>query len=94
MTTFSYPYAFPETDRGFIDRLRRVLEESGYKDGVSTIIGRAGRSDSRLFMKRLPVNSHDDVRFFRAKLEGAYDWVHTVQYAAKLRDGRQGSCEW
>lgn len=81
---FSYPYAFPEADRGFVGRLRERLQESGYRQGVSTIIGRAGKSDSRLFMKRLPINSHDDARFFRAKLEGGYDWLHAAQYATKL----------
>jgi peptidoglycan/xylan/chitin deacetylase (PgdA/CDA1 family) len=83
--TFSYPYAFPETDQGFIRQLRELLQETGYRDGVSTIIGRLGKSDNRLFMKRLPVNSHDDSGFFQAKLEGGYDWLRAVQFATKLR---------
>jgi hypothetical protein len=37
-----------------------------------------------LFLPRWPVSSWDDLRFFRAKLEGAYDWLHTLQYASKL----------
>jgi hypothetical protein len=86
--TFSYPYAFPEADRSFVVRLRGVLQESGYQVGVSTVLGRAVTSDNRLFMRRLPVNSHDDLRLFRAKLEGEYDWLHIVQYAAKLRKGK------
>lgn len=81
---FAYPYAFPETDRAFVERLRRTLQESGYLNGVTTIIGRLRLSDSPLFMRRLPINSHDDPRFFRAKLEGAYDWLRTIQYATKL----------
>jgi hypothetical protein len=36
-------------------------------------------------LKRLPVNSFDDAKLFRAKLNGAYNWLHAVQYAAKLR---------
>ena len=80
---FSYPYAFPETDRQFIGRLRSALEESSYQSGVSTIIGLPKRSDNRLFMKRVPVNSHDDTLFFRAKLEGAYDWLHVAQRLSK-----------
>jgi hypothetical protein len=35
-------------------------------------------------MRRLLVNSHDDVALFRAKLDGGYDWLHTLQYASKL----------
>jgi len=85
--TFSYPYAFPETDRGFVSRLQGLLQESGYRSGVSTIIGRVRRSDNPLYLKRLPVNSHDDLQFLRAKLEGGYDWVHAVQYAAKIKNG-------
>jgi peptidoglycan/xylan/chitin deacetylase (PgdA/CDA1 family) len=82
--SFAYPFAFPETDRLFRQRLRVILEDAGYDNGVSTIIGTADRTDNRFFMKRLPVNSRDDPRFFRAKLEGAYDWLHTFQYVYKL----------
>lgn len=84
VNSFSYPYAFPETHRIFRGRLQRVLEDSGYENGVSTILGIAGRGDDRFFMKRLPANSDDDLPFFKAKLEGAYDWVHTLQYTRKL----------
>lgn len=82
--SFAYPYAFPETDRTFKQRLRAMLTEAGYENGVSTIIGTADRTGDRFFMKRLPANSCDDLRFFRAKLEGAYDWLHALQYASKL----------
>jgi peptidoglycan/xylan/chitin deacetylase (PgdA/CDA1 family) len=82
--TFAYPYAFPEGDRQFVERLRCVLQENQYRGGVSTIIGRVGGSDNPLYMRRLPVNSHDDARFFGAKLEGAYDWLHMMQYASKF----------
>jgi len=82
--SFSYPYAFPEQDAEFKRRLRNLMEESGYRHGVSTIIGTLGPKDDRLFLKRLPVNSLDDSRFFRAKLEGGYNWVHAFQYATKL----------
>ncbi len=82
--TFSYPYAFPETDRPFLARYRNLLEEAGYLEGVSTAIGCTGRNSDRLFMQRLPVNSHDDWCLFQSKLEGEYDWLHTLQYASKL----------
>ena len=83
--TFAYPYAFPETDRPFVETLRRALQENEYRSGVTTVIGRAEASDNPLFMRRLPVNSDDDPLLFQAKLEGGYDWLRTVQYAAKLR---------
>ena len=86
---FAYPYRFPETSRRFVSRIRDALQESGYRSGVTTVIGRLHRLDNPLFMRRLPINSHDDPRLFRAKLEGGYDWLRTVQYMAKLRS--QGS---
>lgn len=82
--SFSYPYAFPETDRQFKQALRANLEGAGYENGISTILGTAGRSSDRYFLERLPVNSGDEARFFRAKMEGAYDWLHAVQYVAKV----------
>jgi peptidoglycan/xylan/chitin deacetylase (PgdA/CDA1 family) len=81
--SFAYPYAFPETDRTFKQRLRAILRETGYLNGVSTIIGRAGRNGDAFFMKRLPMNSYDDPRLFQAKIEGAYDWLHGPQYLSK-----------
>jgi peptidoglycan/xylan/chitin deacetylase (PgdA/CDA1 family) len=84
VTTFAYPYAFPEADRAFVTVLRDLLVESGYKCGVSTIIGTVGDKSDQYFMPRLPINSDDDTRFFAAKLHGAYDWLHTVQYVRKL----------
>ena len=77
--SFSYPFAFPEPDREFVGVLKGLLEARGYENGVSTVIGTAGRYHDRFFMPRLPVNSFDDLRFFQAKLEGAYDWLHTAQ---------------
>jgi peptidoglycan/xylan/chitin deacetylase (PgdA/CDA1 family) len=84
VTSFAYPYAFPETDRAFTHRLASTLEGAGYENGVSTIIGTADRKGDRYFMKRLPVNSCDSPSLFRAKLKGAYDWLHAVQYAWKV----------
>ena len=86
--SFSYPYAFPEADRSFVRQLRDILEEAGYKNGVSTIIGTASQTDDQLFLRRLPANSDDDLPLFSAKLDGAYDWLHAFQYAAKLMTRR------
>jgi peptidoglycan/xylan/chitin deacetylase (PgdA/CDA1 family) len=82
--SFAYPYAFPEADRCFKQRLQVMLEEAGYENGVCTSIGTAGPNPHSFFLKRLPVNSLDDPRLFKAKLEGGYDWLYTLQYAAKL----------
>jgi peptidoglycan/xylan/chitin deacetylase (PgdA/CDA1 family) len=84
VTSFAYPYAFPETNRSFRRTLRGILQEAGYENGVSTIIGTSEGSGDGLFMKRLPINSCDDGPLFRAKIEGAYEWLHAVQYASKL----------
>jgi peptidoglycan/xylan/chitin deacetylase (PgdA/CDA1 family) len=80
---FSYPFAFPEQDEGFLQRYESVLVKTGYLTGVTTIIGTAAQADNRFFLKRLPVNEHDDLRFFQAKLEGGYDWLHALQKASK-----------
>jgi peptidoglycan/xylan/chitin deacetylase (PgdA/CDA1 family) len=81
--SFAYPYAFPQADSDFTQMLRNLLQASGYKNGVSTIVGRAHRRSEPLFLERLPVNSCDDARLFRAKLEGAYDWIAAVQGFSK-----------
>ena len=83
VTSFAYPYAFPETNQSFRTTLRGILEETGYQCGVSTIIGKANASEDRFFLRRLPVNSFDDSKLFQAKLDGGYDWMHAVQYVAK-----------
>lgn len=85
--SFAYPFAFPEADRGFVSRLADLLNECGYEHGVTTILGTARPGANRWFLPRLPVNSFDDLRFFHAKLEGAYDWLHGPQYLLKTLKG-------
>jgi len=80
---FSYPHAFPEEDRGFTRFLADLLENQGFENGVSTIIGRAGRKNHKLFLPRLPVNNWDDPSLLRAKLHGGYDWLHGPQLLKK-----------
>jgi peptidoglycan/xylan/chitin deacetylase (PgdA/CDA1 family) len=82
--SFSYPYAFPEGNVSFTVNLRNTLVNSGYNQGVSTRIGLARQDEDRYFLRRLPMNSLDDSALFGAKLRGAYDWLHTFQYASKL----------
>jgi peptidoglycan/xylan/chitin deacetylase (PgdA/CDA1 family) len=84
VTSFAYPYAFPEEDRNFTQRLRGVLENAGYQNGVSTVIGSTHSPEEKFFMKRLPVNSWDDPLLLEAKLAGDYDWLRAPQYLQKL----------
>jgi len=77
--SFSYPFAFPEEDLNFTRFLVDALENHGFENGVSTILGRAGRSSNRFHLPRLPVNSWDDPSLLRAKLQGGYDWLHWPQ---------------
>lgn len=87
--TFAYPFAFPETNGCFVRMLRDTLIQAGYRQGVSTRIGTAHRHEDQYFLRRLPVNSHDDISLFSAKLQGAYNWLHTIQYGSKLLRRRE-----
>lgn len=84
VTSFSYPFAFPQSDRSFRRILKEILEKHAYQSGVCTIIGTAGIRDDGFFLPRLPVNSYDDRRLFQAKLEGGYNWVRVPQYAVSV----------
>jgi peptidoglycan/xylan/chitin deacetylase (PgdA/CDA1 family) len=86
--SFAYPYAFPQTDADFTKMLRDSLRRAGYRNGVSTIVGRANPTSEPLFLERLPVNSCDDQALFSAKLAGAYDWICTSQYLTKMVKAR------
>lgn len=82
--SFSYPYAFPEADGTFIRLMRETMLSCGYENGVTTILGTANSRSDRFFLPRLPVNNWDDPRFFQAKLEGGYNWLHGAQYLSKF----------
>ena len=82
--TFSYPLAFPEEDRTFARFLADILENHGFENGVSTIIGRASANSNRFYLPRLPINSWDDPPLLRAKLSGGYDWLHGPQWFNKF----------
>jgi peptidoglycan/xylan/chitin deacetylase (PgdA/CDA1 family) len=84
ITSFSFPFAFPEEEQGFKDELRNILKKNDYTEGVTTIIGRASISDDPFFLKRIPVNNDDDEQFLRVKLDGAYDWPHKPQLFSKV----------
>jgi peptidoglycan/xylan/chitin deacetylase (PgdA/CDA1 family) len=86
--SFSYPYAFPEIDRSFSAMLRDMLIAQGYKNGVTTVIGRAWANSDAFFLPRLPVNSWDDPPLFSAKLDGCYDWLRQLQRFKKHMQSR------
>ena len=81
--TFSYPYAFPGVRHSFKNTLRDLLLKAGYAHGVTTTIGTANPGEDTLFLKRLPINGHDDPAFFSSKLCGSYDWMGLPQYLVK-----------
>ena len=89
--SFSYPFAFPETDRTFKRILRDLLIAHGYKNGVTTVIGTVRAESDLFFLPRLPVNSWDDSLLFGAKLQGSYDWLHFLQRLKKVAKG--GGCD-
>jgi peptidoglycan/xylan/chitin deacetylase (PgdA/CDA1 family) len=94
--SFAYPFAFPEQDEKFTSVLQHLLERNGYQSGVCTVVGTAGREHCRFVLPRVPVNSYDDLTLYRAKLEGAYDWLHAPQYlykAGKRFHGRSRRAE-
>ena len=80
---FSCPFAFPEGKSDFLRMYFGTLERCGYRAGVTTVIGRVRKRDNPLALKRLPVNEYDDATLLKAKLEGAYDWIHVPQYLRK-----------
>ena len=82
--SFSYPFPFPEEDQHFTRYLVDVLENHGYQNAVSTVIGRAQRTTRDFFLPRLPMNSWDDPKFLHAKLQGGYDWLHWPQWIHKF----------
>ena len=81
--SFSYPFAFPENDVVFCNELLKALEKYGYTIGVTTKIGNVSINDNMFFLKRLPINSYDDIKFFETKLDGGYNWLHKAQLTSK-----------
>jgi peptidoglycan/xylan/chitin deacetylase (PgdA/CDA1 family) len=75
VTSFAYPYAFPQQDQRFTGAFKKLLQEEGYRCCVTTMIGRVQAGDDWFSLKRLPVNNCDDKPLFLAKLSGAYDWL-------------------
>jgi peptidoglycan/xylan/chitin deacetylase (PgdA/CDA1 family) len=83
VTTFAYPYAYPEADSTFTKQFSALLRDKGYECCVTTRIGVALKNDDPFSLKRLPLNDCDDTALFRAKLEGGYNWLSLPQRLRK-----------
>jgi peptidoglycan/xylan/chitin deacetylase (PgdA/CDA1 family) len=81
--SFSYPFPFPEEDRDFTRFLSDTLENLGFKNGVSNVIGRAHQDSNPYFLPRLRMNSWDTPELLKAKVLGGYDWMHWPQLLKK-----------
>ena len=77
--SFSSPYAFPDHDKRFVLEYSNIARKSGYLGAVTTRIGIENHPDSLYLLRRIPMNDHDDDKLFRAKIEGDYDWLGTIQ---------------
>lgn len=88
VVSFAYPYAFPQENRRFTETFTQLLRRQGYRNCVTTVIGRARAGDDPFCLKRLPVNSDDDKALFAAKLDGDYDWLRCVQHAYRELSSR------
>jgi len=83
ITGFAHPFAFPQADPSFVRAITDALRSLGYRHAVTTTIGRAGRHDDPLCLRRLPVSDADDRDLFLAKLNGSYDWLARPQSLSK-----------
>ena len=90
VTSFAYPYAFPQEDHRFAEEFAGLLREAGYRHCATTMVGRMLTGDDPFRLKRLPANSCDDRALFAAKLDGAYDWFAGVQRAFRHVKGWAG----
>jgi peptidoglycan/xylan/chitin deacetylase (PgdA/CDA1 family) len=89
ISSFSYPYAFPEQNGTFLRQMRQYMEAAGYDHGVTTVLGSVNRQSDRYFLPRLPANEYDDDQLLQAKLEGSYDWLRAPQLIYKFARSRR-----
>lgn len=81
--SFAHPFRFPEEDKGYVSFYRSILNNAGYRYGLTTVLGTVSAGSDLLTLKRLPVNSCDDSLLLNAKLEGAYNWLPLPQRIVK-----------
>jgi len=80
---FCYPNKFPDQDARFTSTLSKVLMSSGYSCCLTTRIGVDHEAEDLFALKRIPINSGDDLFLFDAKLNGAYNWLYSLQSMVK-----------
>jgi peptidoglycan/xylan/chitin deacetylase (PgdA/CDA1 family) len=83
ITSFCYPFAFPQADRAFREGFQQLLVNAGYTSCFTTQVGCVRPLDDPFSIKRLPANSLDDAQLLEAKLVGAYDWIGWPQRIVK-----------
>lgn len=79
VTSFSYPYAFPQENRKFTNRLAETLRGQGYQNCVTTVLGTSANGEDLFQLRRLPANNCDDDALLAAKLRGNYNWLAAPQ---------------
>ena len=88
VVSFSYPFRFPSEDPVFMTELSAALSDSGYRQGVTTIIGLATPDDPPYFLRRLSSTTATTKRSSRQSSTGTTTGSNTVQSARKqLRMG-------
>jgi peptidoglycan/xylan/chitin deacetylase (PgdA/CDA1 family) len=79
---FSYPFSFPKYRRRYRDitnETKEVLLKRGFLGACTTIIGTNGLKSDPFCLRRIQIKNSDDLFTFRAKVEGAYNWVSVFQ---------------
>lgn len=94
ISSFAYPFAFPQEDARFAEKLSDMIYRCGFANCATTVVGRMGQGDDPMWVRRLPVNQCDDRALFLAKLRGEYDWLGQAQLTlrrvrSRLRHSRR-----
>lgn len=80
--SLALPYSFPMRHPrwpSFRARLREALNASGYVSCCTMQRGHITPRDDVFALRRIPVGRDDDLRLFRAKLEGCFAWTAPLQ---------------
>ena len=88
ISSFAYPYAFPQEDNEFVERLAKLLRKCGYDNCATTAIGRMGQEGNPFWVKRLPANGSDDQSLLLSKMKGDYDWMRHPQFLSRWARSR------
>ncbi len=78
---FAYPFAIP-IKKSFIQNLTYIAKKQSYK-GILTTSAKTIQHFQYL-IPRIPVNDHDDILFFKEKINGFYNWMYYAQLIRKF----------